>query len=75
MTDLPTAVPIRLLVNGVAVSRTVEARTHLVDFEARGAGFDDVRQASCAAVVAFAGEGKVEGYAIRRDEHGLHVRL
>ena len=32
MMDLPLATPVRMTVNGQAVSRTVEARTHLVDF-------------------------------------------
>lgn len=64
MTDLPTATPVRLGVNGVAVSRIVEARTHLVDFLRDALGLTG-SHAGCEHGVCGACTVRVDGRAVR----------
>lgn len=64
MTALPTTVLVRLRVNGAAVSRTVEARTHLVDFLRDALGLTG-SHAGCEHGVCGACTVRVDGQAVR----------
>lgn len=63
MTPLQTTA-IRLTVNGMAVSRTVDARTHLVDFLREGLGLTG-SHAGCEHGVCGACTVRVDGRAVR----------
>lgn len=64
MTDLPTTTPVRLRVNGTQVSRTVEARTHLIDFLRDDLGLTG-SHAGCEHGVCGACTVRVDGRAVR----------
>ena len=62
--DLPLAAPVRMTVNGQAVSRTVEARTHLVDFLRDTLGLTG-SHVGCEHGVCGACTVRVDGAAVR----------
>ena len=64
MMDLPLATPVRMTVNGQAVSRTVEARTHLVDFLRDTLGLTG-SHVGCEHGVCGACTVRVDGHAVR----------
>ena len=64
MTGLPSAVPVRMMVNGQAVARTVEARTHLVDFLRDTLGLTG-SHVGCEHGVCGACTVRVDGHAVR----------
>lgn len=64
MTDLPTETAIRLQVNGAAVSRTVPARTHLIDFLRDTLGLTG-SHVGCEHGVCGACTVRVDGRAVR----------
>lgn len=64
MTGLPFAVPVRMTVNGQAVARTVEARTHLVDFLRDTLGLTG-SHVGCEHGVCGACTVRVDGHAVR----------
>jgi len=64
MTGLSTSVAVKLHVNGVLVSRTVEARTHLVDFLRDTLGLTG-SHAGCEHGVCGACTVRVDGHAVR----------
>ena len=64
MTDVSLTTPVRLTVNGVAVSRTIEARTHLVDFLRNTLGLTG-SHVGCEHGVCGACTVRVDGHAVR----------
>lgn len=62
--SLPLSVPVRLTVNGQPVSRTVEARTHLVDFLRDALGLTG-SHVGCEHGVCGACTVRVDGHAVR----------
>ena len=64
MMGLSLTTPVRLMVNGVAVSRTIEARTHLVDFLRDTLGLTG-SHVGCEHGVCGACTVRVDGHAVR----------
>lgn len=64
MMGLPMATPVRMTVNGTAVARTIEARTHLVDFLRDTLGLTG-SHVGCEHGVCGACTVRVDGHAVR----------